>query len=363
MTSTSLPPDTRPRKLFDDFDETKHNRDGHTGDNRLFFPDMLAYMDKLIGNVVDRLEKHDLRDKTLIVVMGDNGTKEPFTHVLPDGSRYPGGKGGNTDNGLHVPLILSLPGKIPAGKAKAIRSYGGVVDVTDIFPTLCQATGVAIPNPAAIDGISFWSQALGAKGEPRQVVYTWYNGNSPSTDLTKTLRYAFNKEFKRYAPHANFPKGRFFDLRNDPLEMADDRKVKVAWAHYHRSGLDIDKLDARQRVAYKHLGKVIESHRHVPVSALRITSKHNSIAVGTSVALQCRVLPAKATRQNVIWESSNPSMATVDKFGVLKAHAPGTVKIKVYSWDDAYPISANATKTYSRYGIQDSIKITIAKRP
>ena len=29
---------------------------------------------------------------TLVVVMGDNGTKEPFTHILPDGTAYPGGK-------------------------------------------------------------------------------------------------------------------------------------------------------------------------------------------------------------------------------------------------------------------------------
>jgi arylsulfatase A-like enzyme len=78
-------PDTRPRSVFDNFDETK------SGDDRRFFPDMLAYMDKLIGKVVDKLDELGLRNNTLVVVMGDNGTKEPFAHVLPDGTEYPGG--------------------------------------------------------------------------------------------------------------------------------------------------------------------------------------------------------------------------------------------------------------------------------
>ena len=49
---------TRPRSLFDNCDEAKEN------DDRRFFPDMLAYMDKLIGRVIDKLEEHGLRDNT-----------------------------------------------------------------------------------------------------------------------------------------------------------------------------------------------------------------------------------------------------------------------------------------------------------
>ena len=61
-------PDAQPRSLFDRCDEATRL------DNRRFFPDMLAYMDKLIGNVVDRPEKHGLQEKTLVVVMGDSDT-------------------------------------------------------------------------------------------------------------------------------------------------------------------------------------------------------------------------------------------------------------------------------------------------
>ena len=150
-------PDTQPRSLFDECDEAK------SFDDRRFFPDMLAYMDKLIGQVVDKLDEQGLRDNTLVIVMGDNGTKEPFTHILPDGTLYPGGKGGNKDNGLHVPLIFSWPGEIPGSENNQIRTYDGLVDVTDIYPTILEATGIPIPNRNGIDGISFWPQILGAR--------------------------------------------------------------------------------------------------------------------------------------------------------------------------------------------------------
>ncbi len=346
-------PDTQPRSLFDECDEAKAN------DDRRYFPDMLAYMDKLIGKVVDKLDEHGLRDNTLVLVMGDNGTKEPFTHVLPDGTEYSGGKGGNKDNGLHVPLILSCPGTISAGKAGAMRSYQGLVDVTDIYPTLCQAAGITIPNPNAIDGVSFWPQVLGGFDEARQVIYTWYNGNNPVTDQSKTLRYAFTKDFKRYAPHANFPDGRFFDLRSDPMENAGDQRVKVAWVHTHSSGLDIKKLTGEQRIAYEQLGKVLAAHDHVPVTGLKIEAPQAKLTVGTAVNLHYEVSPAQATRQNIVWESSHPGVASVDKFGVLTGHAPGKARISVYSWDDATPLATKAPVAYARDGLRDSIEIVV----
>jgi len=355
-------PGTQPRSVFDQFDEAKHNRDGHTGDDHRFFPDMLAYMDKLIGKVIDKLAEHHLREKTLVVVMGDNGTKESFTHVRADGSLYPGGKGGNKDNGLHVPLILSWPGTIPTGRQGQIRSYPGLVDVTDIYPTLCAATGLSIPNARAIDGVSFWPQALGAAAEPRQVIYTWYNGNNPATDQAQVLRYAFNKQFKRYAPHAHFPEGRFFDLRTDPLEETGDRVVKLRWVHYHRSGLDLGGLTSIQKAAYDELGRVIDSHRYVPVTGLEIVKGQSSLRVGDSVTLQCRISPRHATRQNLIWESSNPEVISVDKFGTATAHRRGKARITVYSWDDAYPVAANLPRTYSREGIQDSLNLSVLEK-
>ena len=96
-------------------------------------------MDKLIGNIVSKLDELGLRENTLIVVMGDNGTKECFAHILPDGTIYPGRKGGTMDNGLHVPLILNQLKTIKSGDKQNLRRYDGLVDITDIYPTIAEA--------------------------------------------------------------------------------------------------------------------------------------------------------------------------------------------------------------------------------
>lgn len=351
-------PDTEPKSIFDNHDINNTCKWGHMkGDDRRYFPDMLAYMDKMVGQVLDKLDALNLRDNTLVVVMGDNGTKECFYHVLSDGSKVIGNKGANKEGGLHVPLLARLPGQVPAKK-----TYDGMVNVTDILPTLCDAAGVEVPNRDQIDGISFWPQATGAAaGEARDTIYNWYNANNESKDLENVIEYAFDKNFKRYAPSNLYPEGRFFDLRTDLFETTGDQKKKVpkVWNKWHYSGLKLDQLTDEQKAAYDRLGQVIEANKYVPVKSLEVIKGEVPFAVGQSQKLKCKVYPENATRNGVIWESSNPDVASVDKFGEVTVHKKGEVTIRVYSWDDAYPLAANAKVTYSKEGISDAKTIRI----
>jgi len=352
-------PDTRPKELFDEFDIEKKAEFGPMkGDERIYFPDMLNYMDKMIGKILDKLDELGLSENTLVVVMGDNGTKECFSHVLPDGSVYPGGKGSTAENGNRVPLLLRWPGQIPAGQV-----YQGMVNLTDIYPTLFDAAGIPVPNIDKIDGISFWPQATGKTADiHRETIYTWYNANQPSTDLSGLLEYAHTKDFKRYAPHIGSPEGRFFDLRSDPLEQAGTPTVKFAWDRKFKSGLDVATLTPEQRAAYDELGRVLEANRYVPVQGLEIIKSEAPLMVGTSRTLECRTVPADATRQNVIWDTSDPAVASVDKYGVVTARKPGRVTVTVYSWDDAYPVASNAEKAFSKDGIRASVNLDVSEQ-
>jgi arylsulfatase A len=354
-------PDTVPRSAFDEFDDAIDNRNGRRGDDRKYFPDMIAYADKMVGNIVAKLEALGLRQNTLIVLMADNGTKEAFTHILPDGSTYPGGKGSTTDAGTHVPLILSQPGTIPAAASGHGRVYDGIVDLADLYPTLCEASGIVPPNRADLDGISFWPQVLGkTTTEHRASSYVWYNGNTPATDLSELLEYAFDKNFKRYAPHQGFSKGRFFDLRTDLLEVGGRTKLRApGWNKWYSSGLALDQLTAEQKAAYDRLGQVLEARRYVPVKALQIGPRALSLAPGKTATLAAAVTPAHATRNNVIWESSAPALASVDKFGRVTAHRAGEARIAVNSWDDARPLANNAAETFSRGGISDAVTVRV----
>jgi len=171
------------------------------------FAGMVAYMDKLIGKLVAYLEENGLREKTLILFTGDNGTGAGTRSMMGD-KVVVGGKGRTTVTGMHVPLIASWPGTIASGKV-----CQDLVDSTDFLPTICEAAGVKVPAELKIDGCSFLPQLRGEKGTPRQWYYCWFWHQ-------EQLRgeFAANQRYKLYRD------GRFHDLDRDPDEQ---RPLKV----------------------------------------------------------------------------------------------------------------------------------------
>jgi arylsulfatase A len=184
------------------------------------FADMVAYADKMVGNIMAALEKHGLRDRTLVLFTGDNGTSPSITSQM-GGRSVKGGKGSTKDNGMHVPLFANWPGVIPAGRVSQ-----DLVDSTDFLPTICDAAGVSVPKDPPLDGHSFWPQLRGEKGEPRPWSYCWYARNGGAT---ADKEFAMNQRFKLYRT------GEFFNLTADleekqPLDRAS-RIGEAAEAH------------------------------------------------------------------------------------------------------------------------------------
>lgn len=357
-------PDTQPNEHYDNFEVMTHtgikpdNSFGaFKGDDRRFYPDMVAYMDKMIGNVTDQLDRLGLREKTLLIVMGDNGTKAAFSYTLEDGSVFIGAKGQSKVNGLQVPLILSYPGSIAAGS-----TYDGLINLTDLLPTLCELADINIPHKEEIDGISFWPQVTGNQNEAhRENLYTWYNANRAMADQSKLITYAQEIGFKRYGPDINYPNGRFFDLRTDPFERAGAQKVKFDWNNWHHSGLDISKLTKAQNAAYDRLGAVLESNAYRPVSAVKIVAPPSRLKINESIVLQKLISPQNATMRSVIWESSDPGIARVDKFGNVTARRTGDVAISLYSWDDERPVADGKNASLTRSGLSDQIILSVTR--
>lgn len=176
--------------------------DEKAGKNVKHFADMVAYMDKMVDRVVRKLDELGIRDHTLIIFLGDNGTGKGVNSRL-HGTAYPGGKGLTNARGMHVPLVVNWPGHTPAGSVN-----DDLIDSTDFLPTVCEAGGAKIPASLAIDGHSFWPQINGEKGQPREWIYTWYSkeGVPPIREFVMT------KDYKLYRS------GRYYDLKKDPFE-------------------------------------------------------------------------------------------------------------------------------------------------
>ena len=130
-----------------------------------YFPDMLAYLDKQIGTMLQTLDDLGIADSTIVIFLADNGTDSDLVNAWGDGKSIAGGKGTMTDRGTHVPLLVRWPGRIKAGS-----TCEDLIDLTDFLPTLCELTGATLPD-AKIHGRSFAPQLLGKPGHPREWIH------------------------------------------------------------------------------------------------------------------------------------------------------------------------------------------------
>ena len=143
---------------------------GDRNDPQRHFRDMVAYADKAVGQIVSQLEKSGVRDNTLIIFTGDNGTDTPI--VTPwNGKKVVGGKGTMSDTGTRVPLIVNWP----AGIRKAGRVVDDLVEFTDVFPTICEVTTAKLPKNHPGDGASIVPVLRNQAGaRKKDWVYIWY---------------------------------------------------------------------------------------------------------------------------------------------------------------------------------------------
>ena len=157
------------------------------------FGEMIRYMDKMVGQLVTRLDELKLRERTLILFVGDNGTQKDFKSEW-NGQTVIGGKGMTTDNGMRVPLIVNWPGHVQP------RVISDLVDTTDFLPTICEATGTTAEQKQVLDGRSFLPQVLGRPSQPRDWLYCWYCPNQRETSDIP-VEFARTHRYKLYRDH------------------------------------------------------------------------------------------------------------------------------------------------------------------
>jgi arylsulfatase A len=155
-------------------------RNGHKGDPK-YFPDMVAYLDKHVGLIMQSLDNLGIADNSIVIFLADNGTDQDLINEWGDGKKIRGGKGTMTDRGTHVPLIVRWPDHIKAGS-----SCDDLIDFSDLFPTLCELTGAALPK-AALHGRSFAPQLVGRPGNPREWVHIQHGENRQVRDSNYML--------------------------------------------------------------------------------------------------------------------------------------------------------------------------------
>jgi arylsulfatase A len=144
-------------------------------DKGQLYADNIAYMDKLVGKLLDELDRQHLREKTLVMFVGDNGTAHFGVEAATvDGRPVSGMKGSMLEGGSRVPCIASWKGTTPEG-----RVLKDLVDFSDFFVSVAELGKAKLPEGVTLDGHSFAPQLRGEAGSPRDWAYVqlgpkWY---------------------------------------------------------------------------------------------------------------------------------------------------------------------------------------------
>ena len=123
----------------------------------------VSYADAQVGRILDELKRLELDNNTIVVLLGDHGWS------LGDHNQWCKHSNFNIVN--NAPLII----KTPNGKKK--KSEAKVVEFVDIYPTLCEATG--LPIPAHTEGESLVALMNGKdKNWKDCAIVKWHGGIS-----------------------------------------------------------------------------------------------------------------------------------------------------------------------------------------
>lgn len=180
----------------------------------------IAYMDACLAHVLTRLEELRIIDETMLVFTADHGEELDEHGCWFDHH-------GLYDTNTHVPLIIRLPGVVPAG----VR-VRGLARMTDLAPTLLDYAGLtgdhgtsgvkALSEAArAMDGVSLRPMALGGDC-PVDMLHltenTWMKKRAVRTSEWKLIR-ALEPDLH------GFPPVELYRLADDPGErhnLADE---------------------------------------------------------------------------------------------------------------------------------------------
>ena len=177
--------------------------DTHVNDTT-YFAANVAYMDKIIGRIAAQLDRLGLRENTLLLFIGDNGTDRDVTSQVGAQS-IAGHKGYPTEAGTHVPMIANWPGTIAPGQVN-----DNLIDFTDFLPTLMETAQRDMPEDFFSDGLSFYPQLVGRADSVRAWIFCHY---APHWGNFAPRRYVQDRDWKLYED------GAFYHVSEDPREQ------------------------------------------------------------------------------------------------------------------------------------------------
>ncbi len=163
----------------------------------------VSYVDAQIGRILDALDESGLRENTIVILWSDHGW-----HL---GEMSAWGKMTNYEVGTRVPLIVSVPG-LAGGRAKSI------VELVDLYPTICDLTGVKAPPH--LEGESF-VPVLEDPGEATDGIAIHDYVRHRGRHFGRAVRVPGFRLVRWYDPEGQVEFEELYDLEKDPNETVN----------------------------------------------------------------------------------------------------------------------------------------------
>ena len=155
----------------------------------------LAYCDELFGQVLGVLDNLGLREDTLVVFTADHG-EMLYDHRLWSKSNF-------FEQSVHIPLILSWPGQLEAGRSEALAEH------IDLFPTFTDL--LSLETPDSVQGRSLAPVLRGEMESNRDMVHS---------EQSRGFAMQFDGRWK-FIHNGEGAEHELYDLLEDPREITN----------------------------------------------------------------------------------------------------------------------------------------------
>lgn len=147
---------------------------------------MVHSLDDAVGTLLDAIDALGLAHRTVIIFYSDNGGNmyntipetdvfgQPFEATPTSNSPLRGGKGGNWDGGVRVPMIVVWPGVTEPGSQS-----DALTQSTDFYPTILNIMEAELPPEWPIDGVDI-TPTFAGEAFDRGPIFNYFPHSPPA---------------------------------------------------------------------------------------------------------------------------------------------------------------------------------------
>lgn len=180
----------------------------------------VSYTDDMVGKLLDELENLEMLDDVIIILWGDHGFQLGDHTLWCKHTLY--------ETSMHAPLIISAPGYNSGQRVNSL------VEMVDIYPTLCELAGLELP--IHLQGKSLVATMEDPDAIHKKAIFGRYHNG----ETVRTERF-------QYSEWNNGDK-MLYDHKRDPNEdvnvVANPKYAKVA------ESLAMALVKHREKIAY-----------------------------------------------------------------------------------------------------------------